>query len=83
MSRPKIIIVEDQALLATLLQESLENKCGKKVVAIAQDGEEAIQIARKTNFDLMLVDIALPKIDGIAVCEKALALSLASWSSSS
>lgn len=63
----KILIVEDdlaiQALLCDFIQEA-----GYLVVP-ASDGVEALSLFSEQNFDLVLLDIMLPKIDGYSVCE--------------
>ena len=63
----KILVVEDdldiQELLQNFLQESGYN------ITVANDGLEAINIFSDDDFDLILLDILLPKIDGFSVCE--------------
>jgi DNA-binding response OmpR family regulator len=62
----KILIVEDEpALLETLVYNL--NRQGYQVES-AVDGENAIQIARQTHPDLIILDIMLPKLDGFEVC---------------
>jgi len=63
----KILVVEDdldiQELLQNFLQESGYN------ITVANDGLEAINLFSDDDFDLILLDILLPKIDGFSVCE--------------
>ena len=63
----KILVVEDdldiQELLQNFLQESGYN------ISVANDGLEAINLFSDDDFDLILLDILLPKIDGFSVCE--------------
>ncbi len=63
----KILVVEDdfdiQELLQSFLQEAGYN------VAVANDGVEAIDIFSNSHFDLILLDVMLPKIDGFTLCE--------------
>lgn len=63
----KILVVEDdfdiQELLLNFLQEA-----GYEVAA-ANDGVEAVNIFSNSQFDLILLDVMLPKIDGFTVCE--------------
>jgi len=61
----KILIVEDEEILAKVLEEKFENSGFK--VAIASDGESVLSTAKKFNPDIMLLDIILPKLDGIEV----------------
>ena len=65
----QILIVEDEGLIADDIQRRLE-RMGYSVPAIANSGEEAIECARLTPFDLVLMDIRLKgEIDGIATAE--------------
>lgn len=63
----KILIIEDDAAIQKILAEPL-TFAGYKVTA-ASDGLEGINTFHKQAFDLVLLDIMLPKIDGYTVCE--------------
>ena len=63
----KILIIEDEAAIQKILTEPL-TFAGYKVTA-ASDGLEGINAFHKQPFDLVLLDIMLPKIDGYTVCE--------------
>lgn len=63
----QILVVEDNPDYRELLQNFLEN--AGYFVTVAEDGVEALVIAKKQSFDLVLLDIMLPKIDGYGVCE--------------
>ena len=63
----KIMIVEDDLDIQELLQNLLQD-AGYEIVS-ATDGVEAISLFSAHQFDLILLDIMLPKIDGFAVCE--------------
>lgn len=63
----KILVVEDDFDIGELLQNFLQ-EAGYEVI-VAKDGVEAIDIFSSGQFDLMLLDIMLPKIDGFTVCE--------------
>ncbi len=63
----KILVVEDDFDIQELLQNFLQ-EAGYEV-AVANDGVEAISIFSNMKFDLILLDIMLPKIDGFTVCE--------------
>jgi two-component system, OmpR family, alkaline phosphatase synthesis response regulator PhoP len=65
--RKKILVVEDDADLVELLRFNLK-KAGF-AVGIAIDGIEALKKARSLLPDLILLDLMLPELDGIAVCE--------------
>lgn len=62
-----ILIVEDDMDIQELLREFLK-EAGYEVMA-ANDGIEAMELFVKNKFDLILLDIMLPKIDGFGVCE--------------
>lgn len=63
----RIMVVEDDFDIRELLQNFLE-EAGYQVVT-AGDGVEAISLFSEESFDLILLDIMLPKIDGFGVCE--------------
>lgn len=63
----KILVVEDDFDIQELLQNFLQ-EAGYEV-AVANDGVEAISIFTNVKFDLILLDIMLPKIDEFTVCE--------------
>lgn len=63
----KILVVEDEKDIQNIIKAFLENAEYK--VETADDGFEAINLIQKNNYDLILLDIMLPKIDGFTVCE--------------
>lgn len=63
----KILIIEDEAAIQKILSEPLTH-AGYKITT-ASDGLEGINIFHEQDFDLILLDIMLPKIDGYTVCE--------------
>ncbi|MDO4340402.1 MAG: response regulator transcription factor [Eubacteriales bacterium] len=63
----KILIVEDEADIQELLKNYL-NEAGYEL-AMAGDGVEALNLAAKDHYDLILLDVMLPKIDGFGVLE--------------
>ncbi len=63
----KILIVEDDLDIQDLLKNFLQ-EVGYETV-IASDGMEAISLFSSAHFDMILLDIMLPKIDGFTVCE--------------
>lgn len=62
----RILIVDDEPPIVDLLSYNL--KRSNYEVVIARDGEEALNQARKENPDLIILDLMLPKIDGLEVC---------------
>jgi two-component system, OmpR family, copper resistance phosphate regulon response regulator CusR len=61
----RILVVEDDAPLASFLRKGLEAE--HYAVDVAADGELARQMALESAYDLMILDLNLPKLDGIAV----------------
>ncbi|MEC2054687.1 response regulator transcription factor [Peribacillus psychrosaccharolyticus] len=64
----KILVVDDEQSIVTLLQYNLE-QAGFSVLT-ASDGEEGLRLASLENPDLMVLDLMLPKLDGIEVCKR-------------
>ncbi len=63
----KILIVEDESAIANLIRLSL-TKAGHLCVC-ANDGLRAADLLEENRFDLVLLDIMLPEIDGMALME--------------
>lgn len=63
MTTHKILIVDDDEILRGLLQLTLELE--GYVVETAADGEEGLAIMRESQFDLVLLDLVMPRVDGI------------------
>jgi len=63
----KILIVDDEEDILTLLEYNLE-KAGFKVIS-ADDGPEAIELTKKENPSLIILDIMLPSMEGTEVCK--------------
>src|SRR3989344_9643054 len=68
MNLAKILIVEDDQLLRDLYVEYLKSE--GYIVDIAVDGEEGLLKIKSGGWDLVLLDIILPKIDGIEVMRR-------------
>ena len=73
MSNYKILVVDDEPIIVKMLEISLESKGYE--VRLATKGLEAIEALHKENFDLIITDIELGDLDGIAVLKKAKDLS--------
>jgi two-component system, response regulator PdtaR len=72
----RVLIAEDEALIRLDLREMLQEE-GFDVVGEAADGEQAVELAVELNPDLVICDIKMPKMDGIAaaaqIAEKRIA----------
>jgi two-component system, response regulator PdtaR len=62
--KPKIIVIEDEAILRMDLKEMLTD-AGYDVIAEGDNGEKAIELAYRLQPDLMIMDIKMPKMDGL------------------
>jgi two-component system alkaline phosphatase synthesis response regulator PhoP len=67
----KILIVDDQSFIRTLLEFTLERLADQGVeLLVAADGEKALELALRENPDLILLDVAMPNLNGYEVCER-------------
>ncbi len=66
--KPSVIVAEDEALIRLDLVELLTEE-GYNVVGEAADGEEAVKLARELDPDLVIMDVKMPKMDGITAAE--------------
>ncbi|NBK92338.1 DNA-binding response regulator [bacterium 1XD21-13] len=64
----KVLVVDDEKLIVKGLRFSLEQE-GMEVDC-AYDGEEALEYARSKEYDMVLLDVMLPKMDGFEVCQQ-------------
>lgn len=64
----KILIADDEKEIRELLKEKLE-KNDYHVIAVS-NGKEALAAVKKEDFDLILLDVAMPLMDGYEACEK-------------
>jgi two-component system, NtrC family, response regulator PilR len=73
MLKEKILVVDDEKSMREFLEIMLRKEDYK--VSLAPNGEEVLRIIERDIFDLVLLDIRMPKMDGIAVLKKIKALS--------
>lgn len=62
----KILVVDDEKLLVKGIKFNLENEGYQ--VETAYDGEEAVELARSVGYDLIILDLMMPKLDGLEAC---------------
>jgi DNA-binding response OmpR family regulator len=73
--KKRVLIVDDEDLTRILLSQVLERaNVGPVEVLMAEDGEEAVQMARQSRPDLVLLDLLLPKMNGYEVCKQLRAI---------
>lgn len=66
---PRVVVAEDEALIRLDLVELLEEH-GYEIVGQASDGEEAVRLANELEPDLIVMDVKMPKMDGITAADK-------------
>lgn len=64
----KVLVVDDEKLIVKGIRFSLEQD-GMEVDC-AYDGEEALQMVKEKTYDIILLDLMLPKVDGLSVCQQ-------------
>ena len=65
---PRILIADDEKDISTLIKRYAERD-GFEVVAV-EDGSEAVEICRKEDFDIIIMDVMMPDTDGFTACRK-------------
>jgi len=70
---PRILVVDDEQPVQQLLDRTLRSE-GYEVIP-ALDGEQALERMRSQSFDLVMLDVMLPKLDGFEVCRRVRAQS--------
>ena len=66
---PRVVVAEDESLIRLDLVELLEEH-GYEIVGQASDGEEAVRLANELEPDLIVMDVKMPKMDGITAADK-------------
>ena len=64
----KILVVDDEKLLVKGVKFNLENE--GYTVDVGYDGEEAVNLARTGNYDLIILDLMMPRKDGLQACQE-------------
>ena len=67
----RVLVAEDETIIRLDLRELLE-RSGFEVCAEARDGEEAVELARSQRPDIAIMDVKMPKLDGIEAARKIL-----------
>lgn len=64
----KILVVDDEKLIVKGIKFSLEQE--NMAVDVAYDGKEALNLAKSEDYDLVILDVMLPELDGLTVCQQ-------------
>lgn len=64
----KILVVEDEHIIATSLKKGLEQE--HYTVDLAFDGQEGFDLASSEDYDMLILDLMLPKMDGLEICRQ-------------
>lgn len=70
MQEVKVLLVDDNRRIVNLLKEALTKEDDIQVVGTAADGEEALKMIHLLKPDVVLLDLIMPKIDGLGVMER-------------
>lgn len=70
MDKLMVAIADDNELFAKMLRDIVTSDEELQVVGIAKDGEEAYELIKKKEPDVVLLDIVMPKLDGLSVMDK-------------
>jgi two-component system chemotaxis response regulator CheY len=68
-----VLIVDDLTFIKMVLKDLVE-KAGFRVVGEASDGEEALRLFEQKHPDIVLMDITMPKMDGLTALQRILAM---------
>ena len=68
MGQERILVVDDEPIVTEVVQRYLSREGYR--VTVAPDGESALRLAREVGPDLVVLDLMLPKIDGLEVCQR-------------
>ena len=70
MQNVRVLLVDDNKRIVNLLKEALTKEPDMEVAGTAADGEEALKLIELYKPDVVLLDLIMPKIDGLGVMEK-------------
>lgn len=76
MEKTRILLAEDHKLVRESLREYLEKEPDLEVIGEAGDGEEMVVLAEKLRPDLVIADIAMPRLSGIEATKKIKAMNI-------
>ncbi|MHB8841165.1 MAG: response regulator [Candidatus Aquicultor sp.] len=76
MNKIKILLAEDHVLVRQSLREYLEKEDDLEVIGEAGDGEQLITLAQELKPDIIITDVAMPKLNGIKATKKIKAMNI-------
>ena len=65
MNKPSILVVDDELLIRDLLYDFFTGQGWD--IAVAENGDKALEMTRARKFDLVLTDVKMPEMDGLAL----------------
>src|SRR5262245_32547568 len=74
MPKIKVVIVDDSALIRSVLKEIINAEADMEVIGVAPDPIVAREVIRSTNPDVITLDVEMPKMDGLAFLERLMSL---------
>ena len=63
--KPRLLVVDDHAFMRVAINAILTTDSSLEVVGEARDGQEALERCRELRRDLVLMDVSIPKVDGL------------------
>ena len=69
----KVMLVDDHKMVSEVLSALLARETDMEVVAIADNGREAIRLARETKPDIIVMDLTMPELNGLEACRRIMA----------
>jgi len=74
MKKIKVLVIDDSALIRSIMKEIINSQPDMEVVAVAPDPLVAIDLIKQTNPDVLTLDVEMPKMDGLDFLEKLMRL---------
>ena len=69
MENVNVVIVDDNPMILNTLDEMISSEAGLSVIGRADNGKDAIDMIKDTEPDVVLLDLVMPRVDGITVVE--------------
>ena len=66
----RIVVADDQRAVREALATVLDAEAGFEVVGLAADGDEAVELARRLSPEVVLMDLRMPNVDGVAATRR-------------